>query len=148
VFDDEAYTYDHVGNRQTALNATGSITHNDNNELLLYGDIEYTYDANGNMTQKKVGTTVVNYLYNAENRLVQVADDLTKTVIAEYGYDLFGRRLWKEVQGVRTYFFYSEEGLIAEYDAKRAVLLVSERPFGHAAEIGGAEWRGSVECQL
>ena len=38
-------------------------------------------------------------------------------MIASYYYDPFGRRLWKEVSGVRTYFNYSDEGLIGEYDA-------------------------------
>jgi RHS repeat-associated protein len=28
-----------------------------------------------------------------------------------------GRRLWKEVDGTRTYFLYSDEGLIGEYDS-------------------------------
>jgi RHS repeat-associated protein len=79
--------------------------------------VEYTYDDNGNMTQKKIGTAAVNYIYDAANRLVKVEDDATQTVIAEYYYDPFGRRLWKEVGGTRTYFFYSEEGVIAEYDA-------------------------------
>jgi hypothetical protein len=37
-------------------------------------------------------------------------------VIAEYGYDPFGRRLWKEVDGTRTFYLYADEGLIAEYD--------------------------------
>jgi RHS repeat-associated protein len=38
-------------------------------------------------------------------------------LIATYYYDPFGRRLWKEVGGVRTYFFYADEGLIGEYDS-------------------------------
>jgi len=113
----ETYAYDAVGNRTTASNATGAIEHNLNNELVTYGDIQYTYDLNGNLTQKRVGTAAVNYTYNVENRLIKVEDDLTNAVIAEYGYDPFGRRLWKEVQGVRTYFLYSDEGLLAEYDA-------------------------------
>ena len=37
-------------------------------------------------------------------------------MIAKYYYDPFGRRLWKKVNGERTYFHYSEQGLIAEYD--------------------------------
>ncbi len=36
---------------------------------------------------------------------------------ATYYYDPFGRRLWKEVGGTRTYFHYADEGLIGEYDA-------------------------------
>ena len=77
---------------------------------------EFDYDANGNMTQKNLGTVVVNYIYNADNRLFRVEDELTGTVIAEYYYDPFGRRLWKDVGGTRTYFFYSDEGLVAEFD--------------------------------
>jgi RHS repeat-associated protein len=38
-------------------------------------------------------------------------------VIARYYYDPFGRRLWKEVGGARTYFHYSDEGLVGEYDS-------------------------------
>ena len=48
--------------------------------------------------------------------MVQV-EEFGSAVIAEYYYDPFGRRLWKEVDGVRTYFLYSDEGLIGEYDA-------------------------------
>jgi large repetitive protein len=101
-------TYDPVGNRLTK-NENGVITnypYDDNDRLLTEGGYAYTYDANGNMMQKKIGTAAVNYYYNPENRLIKVEDDLTKTVIAEYGYDPFGRRLWKDVGRTRTYFFY------------------------------------------
>jgi RHS repeat-associated protein len=39
------------------------------------------------------------------------------SVVAQYYYDPFGRRLWKDVGGARTYFLYSDEGLIGEYNA-------------------------------
>jgi YD repeat-containing protein len=39
----------------------------------------------------------VNYFHNTENRLIKVEDDLTGSVMAEYDYDPFGRKLWKEV---------------------------------------------------
>ena len=116
MLDDETYDYDAVGNRTSASNATGAISHNLNNELTAYGELSFDYDANGNLTRKSVGTAAVNYIYNAAKRLIRVEDDLTGLVIAEYAYDPFGRRLWKEVNDVRTYFFYSDEGLIAEYD--------------------------------
>ena len=112
---DEAYTYDGVGNRATASNATGTITHNANNELLKYGDISYNYDANGNMVAQTSATETRQYVYNAQNRLVRVEDG-SSGVIAEYYYDPFGRRLWKDVDGTRTYFFYADEGLVVEYD--------------------------------
>ncbi|MCP4397723.1 MAG: hypothetical protein GY801_10540, partial [bacterium] len=111
---DEAYTYDPVGNRLTATSVSGSIEHNQNNELRLYGDTSFDYDANGNMTGKTNAAEDCVYGYNVQNRLVHVEkDDL---LVAEYGYDHFGRRLWKEVDDARTYFFYSDEGLVAEYD--------------------------------
>ncbi|MCP4362248.1 MAG: hypothetical protein GY796_29935, partial [Chloroflexi bacterium] len=47
IQDDEAYTYDNVGNRDTASDVTGTIAHNANNELTVYGDITYDYDAYG-----------------------------------------------------------------------------------------------------
>ena len=49
--EDESYSYDAVGNRISAGNATGSISHNANNELTAYGELEYAYDENGNMTE-------------------------------------------------------------------------------------------------
>ncbi len=66
--------------------------------------------------RKSAGSVAIKYIYNVQNRLIRVEDELSGLVIAEYGYDPFGRRLWKEVDGTRTYFFYSDEGLIAEYD--------------------------------
>ncbi len=68
------------------------------------------------MVRKSAGSVAVNYIYDVANRLIRVEDELSSLVIAEYGYDPFGRRLWKEVDGTRTYFFYSDEGLVAEYD--------------------------------
>ena len=130
ILDDESYSYDAVGNRTSASNANGSITHNANNELTVYGDVEYVYDANGNMVQKTLGGVAMNYIYNAENRLVKVEDELTGLVIAEYDYDPFGRRLWKEVGGTRAYFFYSDEGLIAEYNASGTEL----RSYGYRSD--------------
>ncbi len=56
------------------------------------------------------------YHYNAQNRQVKV-EDVNGNIIANYAYDPFGRRLWKEVGGTRSYFFYADEGLVAEYDA-------------------------------
>ena len=114
TIDDEAYSYDPVGNRLTASNVSGDIEHNQNNELQLYGDISFDYDANGNMTSKTSASEDWAYSYNVQNRLVRVEED--DLLIAEYGYDPFGRRLWKEVDGERTYFLYSDEGLVAEYD--------------------------------
>ena len=116
VLDDEAFTYDPVGNRLTSSDTTGTWSYNENNELNAYNDTSYEYDANGNMVQKTVASVVTNYIYNVEDRLTEVRDG-SDSLIASYYYDPFGRRLWKDVDGVRTYFVYSDEGLIGEYEA-------------------------------
>ncbi len=118
-FNDESYSYDNVGNRLTSADTTGSWSYNDNNELGGYGDVSYEYDSNGNMVKKTVGGVVTSYVYNIEDRLTEVwsGDAGTGSLIAEYYYDPFGRRLWKDVSGVRTCFHYADEGLIGEFDS-------------------------------
>jgi len=62
---------------------------------------------------------VTEYVYNIEDRLVEVWESGSLT--ASYYYDPFGRRLWKDVGGVRTYFFYADEGLVAEADSSDVI---------------------------
>jgi RHS repeat-associated protein len=71
------------------------------------------------MTKKSVDGSVTSYVYNTEDRLAEVwsGEAGSGSLIAAYYYDPFGRRLWKEVGGVRTYFHYADEGLVGEYDA-------------------------------
>ncbi|OQX05904.1 MAG: hypothetical protein BWK80_51490, partial [Desulfobacteraceae bacterium IS3] len=116
VLTDEAYTYDAVGNRLTSADVSGSWTYNANNELRAYSGNSFEYDNNGNMTKQSVNGQTVMYVYDVENRLIQV-NKADGTVIAKYYYDPFGRRLSKEVNGVKTFFLYADEGLVGEYDA-------------------------------
>ena len=111
----EEYSYDAVGNRLTSADTNGTWSYNSNNELLAYNNATCTFDENGDMVKRVVEGKVTRYTYNANNRLTRVEDG-SGGVIARYYYDPFGRRLWKEVNGERTYFYYSEQGLIAEYD--------------------------------
>ena len=121
--ENEGFSYDAVGNRLSESGVEGEWTYNENNELLTFANTEYTYDENGNATRLLLdGTVMFIYHYNAQDRLVKV-DDVNENTIAEYAYDPFGRRLWKEVDGTRTYFFYADEGLVAEYDAAGTEIL-------------------------
>ena len=113
---DEGFSYDAVGNRLTAAGVADDWSYNDNNELQGYAGITFEYDDNGNMTKKTDAGQVTNYIYNVEDRLERVEDG-SGSLISHYYYDPFGRRLWKEVNGVRTYFVYADEGLVAEVDA-------------------------------
>ena len=121
VLDDEEYAYDKVGNRLTSEGVSGNWTYNDNNELLSYGGYTSDYDANGNMIRKSGNGEVFNYIYNVENRLVRVEKG-DGSVVGEYYYDPFGRRLWKDADGVKTFFLYADEGLVGEYDENGAVI--------------------------
>jgi RHS repeat-associated protein len=111
---DEMYTYDALGNRTSDVKVTGDLAYNANNELTGFSDTTFDYDGNGNMISRDEAGTVTEYVYDIEDRMVQVEVD--DGVVAEYYYDPFGRRLWKKVDGTRTYFLYSDEGLIGEYD--------------------------------
>jgi RHS repeat-associated protein len=115
----EAFTYDGVGNRLTSADTAGPWAYNANNELTGHDEISYAYDANGNMVQKIINGNVTSFVYNTEDRLARVwsGEAGTGDLIAEYYYDPFGRRLWKQVGATRIYYHYSDDGLIAEYDA-------------------------------
>ena len=114
---DETYTYDVTGNRLTAANTTGNWQYNNNNQLLNDTLNAYDYDANGSQIKQTntASSEVREYIYNLENRTSTFK--VNGTVISNYYYDPFGRRLWKEVNGARVYALYSQEGLIAEYDS-------------------------------
>ena len=116
VQNDEAYTYDSVGNRLTSEGVGGTWSYNQNNELQNYNGLTFSYDQNGSTIQKNDNGTITNYIYNTEDRLTEVRDG-SNGLIASYYYDPFGRRLWKDVGGARTYFLYADEGLIGEYDS-------------------------------
>jgi large repetitive protein len=113
VLDNEYYTYDPLGNRLTASQESEEATYDANNALLSDNGAVFEY-LNHNLVKKTKDNQVTHYNYNIENRLTQVKTDDTQ--LANYGYDPFGRRLWKEINGTKTYFLYSNEGLIGEYD--------------------------------
>jgi len=122
TMDNENYTYDSLGNRLTSEGGDGTLVYNANNELLSYSNTNYQYDDNGNMTYKSQGDSLTQYfIYDTEDRFVMVKNE-HNTVIASYYYDPFGRRLWKEVEDIRTYFLYSDEGLIGVYDSVGSVV--------------------------
>ncbi len=112
----EEFTYDAVGNRLTSKETAGNWTYNESNQLLRYADVERTYDDNGNIIKEDDNTLIKNYRYGSDNRLSRV-DDAAESPIAQYYYDPFGRRLWKEVNGQKIYFLYADEGMVAELDA-------------------------------
>ncbi len=120
---DEIFTYDKVGNRLTSADTSGNWDYNDNNELQGFDDITYQHDSNGNTISRIQNGVGQHYIYNLENRLQRVEDD-SGTTIASYYYDPYGRRLWKDVGGIKLFFHYGDEGLLGEYDATGAIIKI------------------------
>lgn len=131
----KTYELDAVANRVAESGVNGPWVYDENNRLKKIGTddavVSFDYDANGNRTRKygPAGQRT-DYVYNSENRLVQVRNGAGQ-LISRYGYDPLGRRIWKEQfrgrddktldVAERTYFLYADEGLIAE--ATQPILL-------------------------
>jgi len=113
----ESFTYDGVGNRLPGDPGLASQwTYGNDNELRTTDSAAYEYDAAGNLTRRTGPGGEMRFFYDEQSRLIR-AEDGGGNVIGRYAHDPFGRRLWKEVGGTRTYFAYTGEGLAAEFDA-------------------------------
>ncbi len=114
------YIMDVADNRLTdSRDANPNTWEYDNRDRLKKrGKLNYAYDDNGSLisiTHTDNGLQK-RFIYNLDNRLTEVKDGSGNT-IARYQYDPFGRRVSKTVSGTTTYFFYAQEGLVAEMDS-------------------------------
>jgi RHS repeat-associated protein len=116
----ESYTYDSVHNRLTDAEGQ-SYVYNQNHQLtfILKKEDEqtvpvksYTYNEDGHLIQEEDQANKREYVYDANERLIEVKDN--GTTIAKYRYDPFGRRVKKEA-GQTTWYGYTDVGLAAEY---------------------------------
>jgi len=105
LIDDDAhtYTYDAAGNRPNEDESAVV-----NNQLANYGVWNFTYDDEGNLTKKSLGSTDDTWLYGYDNANHLVSATLWTedpsypgTAVlqreAEYQYDVFGNRIAKTV---------------------------------------------------
>ncbi len=84
------------------------------NQYTAVGGVARTHDNNGNL--KDDGTWV--FSYDFENRLVQVRQSGTLTLIADYHYDALGRRVEKVLAaGTTTRYLLDGVEVVEEYDA-------------------------------
>ena len=84
------------------------------NQYTAVGGVARTHDNNGNL--KDDGTYV--FAYDFENRLVQVRQSGTLTLIADYHYDALGRRVEKVLAaGTTTRYLLDSVDVVEEYDA-------------------------------
>ena len=83
--------------------------------MTSYGNAAFTYDSNGNTISKIDGTGITSYTYDYDNRLIRI--EFPNGNYAEYKYDIFGRRIEKNVDGLRTKYLYDGNHLLAEYNS-------------------------------
>ena len=115
------YSFDPIGNRQTAALAGTSWSYTSNN-LNQYTALEFgsttqnpTYDFDGNMLTRDGWSQS----WNGENRLIETEKDGVKL---QFNYDYMGRRISKKVYKndilvKHLLFVYSDYKLIEELDA-------------------------------
>ncbi|QQL43726.1 RHS repeat domain-containing protein [Sulfuriroseicoccus oceanibius] len=125
---DRGFAYDAIGNRTASVEgltdptdaSATSYSANALNQYTAVGAAAPVHDADGNLTDDagmNNGTSGDrNFVWNAENRLIEVKDESDGTTIATYAYDALGRRVHKSVSGgVNTAFIYDDWNVIAEY---------------------------------
>jgi RHS repeat-associated protein len=107
------YAYDAVGNRtaKSVVTPTGAETtaySYDANDRLTSEVLttatgstvptSYTWDGNGNMASKTTPSEYTSYVFDADNRLIEVRrgpNQATAVTVASYGYDADGQRVRK-----------------------------------------------------
>ncbi|MBU7023668.1 MAG: RHS repeat protein [Theionarchaea archaeon] len=115
------YAYDKAGNRTSRDGTTYTI--NVVNEVMALSDgTSFTYDANGNRTQKTKGDDTWDYQYNCADKLVKVRKN--GIVLEEYVYDGDGRRIQvTENSETETYMYFGSHVLYEENPTGDAVYV-------------------------
>ncbi len=109
------YSYDKAGNRTAKDGVTYTI--NTVNEVTALSDgTSFTYDSNGNRTQKTKGTDTWTYTYDHANRLTKVEEN--SSTVGEYVYNGDGWRIQVTESSVTTTYTYS--GLNVLYEENSA----------------------------
>jgi RHS repeat-associated protein len=119
----EAFAFDPAHNLldPAALDTGGGAGRLENNQLTVFEDKRYAYDVHGNLVDKKVARhTQMTLAWNAAHQLTHAhvtrnAQHDTPTVQhTEYGYDAFGRRVFKRDAFGDTRFTWDGNRLLAE----------------------------------
>ncbi|MBM4032863.1 MAG: hypothetical protein FJ291_13895 [Planctomycetes bacterium] len=102
----EKFAYDAAGNRVSSNGASARFS--PTNQLAAIGGAECSSDARGNLTS----LPGLRLTYNPQNQLVRAERPGGGT--ATYGYDPFGRRIWKRAGNTLTRYTWAGETLIQE----------------------------------
>lgn len=107
---------------KTTSASTVNATYDDQDRLLTYGAISYTYTANGELKTKIDGTSTNNYNYDVLGNLTHVS--LPNGITIDYVIDGRNRRVGKKVNGtlVQGFLYQDQLNPIAELDGSGNVV--------------------------
>jgi RHS repeat-associated protein len=105
------YSWDKVGNR-TARDQTTYTINNVNEITQLSDGTAFTYDSNGNRTEKTKGEDTWAYTWDDANRLIEVEEN--SEPVGEYVYDGEGKRIQATEDDVTTTYVYSGMNVVYE----------------------------------
>ncbi len=104
-------------------------------------NLQFTYDADGNVASRTASGVQSNFEYTFENRLARVTRD--GSTLREYAFqgDSWQRRTATE-DGVTTSFLYDGDDVLAEFD-NEDVLTAAHAASGLDSELWTLRWNGS-----
>lgn len=129
---EHAYTYNSLKNRTSVDGNCCSL--NALNQLLACASTTCTYDLNGNLTQMTSSSGVINYSYDALDRLIKVVKNGQEIA---YTYDSFNRRLSKNTPVGQIDFIYQQQAEIGAFE-KGQLIELRVLGMGKTEEIGAA----------
>jgi RHS repeat-associated protein len=107
----ERWQLDPMGNRVS--DGAGSWSIDPVNRVSGAGAQAISYDVLGRTTSVQTPRGRATLRYNGQGRLVQAA--IAGGITADYGYDAFGRRVWKSVSGTVTRYLWAGQTLLCEW---------------------------------
>ncbi len=136
------------GNQTCLFDSMGNpsdCTTNDLNQIMRAADCELIYDANGNPEKRIRSDEIVDYFYDALNRLTEIAYGKIKKV--RYSYDPLSRLLAKEIdvregdcwqKQKKIFYLYDQDCEIGTYDEEGRLLEFKALGLGVKGDVGGA----------
>lgn len=137
------YTYDADGN--ITVRGGLSLRYGVGDRLLGIGSAKLERDANGNLLNKDADGRRQCYQWDALGQLVGVQHH--GGAVTRYGYDAFGRRIFKDHNGERTEFFWSGNDLLAERTGESVTEYAIDRFWPHLIRRNG-EVRHAIASPL
>ena len=132
----------------TATDPSGNLRTNTYEVSTSGATTTYTYDSNGNLTQKTEGSDTWGYEWNARNELTRVTKNSVEQ--ARFSYDSLGRRVEKVAGGVTTTYTYAGLSILREVRGATTLKYLHgglDEPRPDIRLIGVAGQEGPVQRQ-